>query len=166
MLANTAESPITQTSPGKPSITVPSKRRKFFGYLLVAIVAAAVYLGCIVSPPSLMDDVDAVEAQIARNMITSGDWVTERIDGVPFLEKGPLVYWCIAASFKVFGVHDWAARIPLALAAIALALLTTAFGTWAFGRKVGRYAGICIATCVGLFLFTRVQYVGLSSRAR
>jgi hypothetical protein len=104
-----------------------------------------------------MDDVDAVEAQIAHNMITSGDWVTERIDGVPFLEKGPLVYWCIAGSFEVFGVHDWAARIPLALASIALALLTAAFGTWAFGRRVGRYAGICIATCVGLFLFTRVQ---------
>jgi 4-amino-4-deoxy-L-arabinose transferase-like glycosyltransferase len=120
------------------------------------LVAAAVYLGCILSPPSLMDDVDATQAQIARNMVTSGDWVTARLDGVPFLEKGPLIYWCIAALFKFFGAHDWLARIPVALASIGLAWLTAAFGVWAFGRKVGLYAGLIIGTCVGLFLFTRV----------
>ena len=126
-------------------------------YLLaVLLVASAVYLGCIISPPSLMDDVDAVQAQIARNMLTSGDWVTARLDGVPYLEKAPLVYWVIAGSYKVFGVHDWAARIPIALSAIALALLTAAFGSWAFGRARGLYAGLCIGTCVGLFLFTRI----------
>ena len=58
-----------------------------------------VYLGCIVSPPSLMDDVDAVQAQIARNMLTSGDWVTARLDGVAYLEKAPLIYWTIAVSY-------------------------------------------------------------------
>ena len=42
-----------------------------------------------VSPPSLMDDVDAVQAQIARNMLTSGDWVTAHIDGIAYLEKAP-----------------------------------------------------------------------------
>ena len=45
---------------------------------IVLLFAAAVYLGCVVSPPSLMDDVDAVQAQIARNMLSSGDWVTAR----------------------------------------------------------------------------------------
>ncbi len=68
-----------------------------------------------------MDDVDAVQAQIARNMLSSGDWVTARLDGVPYLEKAPLIYWLIADLYKIFGVHDWAARIPVALASIALA---------------------------------------------
>ena len=81
-------------------------------YLTVLVVAGAIYLGCIVSPPSLMDDVDAVQAQIARNMLTSGDWVTARLDGVAYLEKAPLVYWIIAIFYKIFGVYDWAARIP------------------------------------------------------
>ena len=58
-----------------------------------ALSRRAIYLGCIVSPPSLMDDVDAVQAQIARNMLTSGDWVTARLDGVAYLEKAPLIYW-------------------------------------------------------------------------
>jgi 4-amino-4-deoxy-L-arabinose transferase-like glycosyltransferase len=56
-----------------------------------------------ISPPSLMDDVDAVQAQIARNMLASGDWVTARLDGVPYLEKAPLIYWLIALSYKIFG---------------------------------------------------------------
>jgi 4-amino-4-deoxy-L-arabinose transferase-like glycosyltransferase len=125
-------------------------------YLVVLLFAALIYLGCMVSPPSLMDDVDAVQAQIARNMLASGDWVTARLDGVAYLEKAPLVYWIIAISYKIFGVHDWAARIPIALSVLALAWLTAAFATWAFGRRVGLYAGLCMATCVGLFLFTRI----------
>lgn len=125
-------------------------------YAIVLLFAAVVYLGCIISPPSLMDDVDAVQAQIGRNMLASGDWVTARLDGVVFLDKAPLVYWLIAGSYKVFGVHDWAARIPIAVSAIALCLLTAAFGVWAFGKCAGFYAGLCMSTCIGLFLFTRI----------
>ena len=125
--------------------------------LAVILFAAAVYIGCMISPPSLMDDVDAVQAQIARNMLTSGDWVTARLDGVVYMEKAPLIYWMMAVSYKIFGVHDWSARIPVVLASISLAWITAAFGMWAFGRLAGFYAGLCISTCVGLFLFTRIQ---------
>jgi Dolichyl-phosphate-mannose-protein mannosyltransferase len=103
-----------------------------------------------------MDDVDAVQAQISHNMLSSGDWVTARLDGVAYLEKAPLVYWLMAGSYRILGVHDWAARLPMALSVIALCLLTSAFGVWAFGRKAGLYTGLCIATCAGLFLFTRI----------
>lgn len=130
--------------------------RRFHFYLMVLIAAAAVYAGCMISPPSLRDGEDAVQAQIARNMLTSGDWVTARLDGIPCLEKSPLIYWLIAESFKTFGATDWAARIPIVLAAIALAWLTTAFGMWAFDSRAGLYAGLCISTCFGLFLFTRI----------
>jgi 4-amino-4-deoxy-L-arabinose transferase-like glycosyltransferase len=133
-----------------------SDRRHFHYYLAVLLLAGAVYLGCIISPPSLMDDVDAVQAQIARSMLVSGDWVTARLDGVAYLEKSPLLYWAIAGTYEVFGVHDWAARIPVALAAMGLAWLTAAFGMWAFGWRAGFYAGMIVATCIGLFLFTRV----------
>ena len=103
-----------------------------------------------------MDDVDAVQAQIARNMLQSGDWVTARLDGVAYLEKSPLKYWMIAVSFMIFGVHDWAARIPLALATVLLCWVTARFGAWAFGWRAGRRAGLVLATSVGVFLFTRV----------
>lgn len=126
-------------------------------YLVVAAFAAAIFLGCIFSPPSLMDDVDSVQSQVARSMLTSHDWVTARIDGVAYLEKAPMNYWMMAASYLIFGPHDWAARLPHALSAIALALLTTWFALWAFGRMAAFYAGLCITTCIGLFLFTRIQ---------
>src|SRR6185503_14289688 len=67
--------------------------------LVVLVFAAIIFLGCAVSPPGLMDDVDAVQAQIARNMLDSGDWVTARLDGVAYLEKAPLPYWMIALSY-------------------------------------------------------------------
>jgi 4-amino-4-deoxy-L-arabinose transferase-like glycosyltransferase len=131
--------------------------RRWFLLLLVFLFAAAIYLGCVLSPPSLMDDVDAVQAQIAKTMLASGDWVTARLDGVLYLEKAPLIYWLMAIFYKIFGVADWVARLPVALASIALALLSSVFGMWAFGRRAGFFAGLCMSTCVGLFLFTRIQ---------
>src|SRR5262249_6048852 len=107
------------------------------------------------SPPSLMDDVDAVNAQIARTMLESGDWITARIDGVLYLEKSPLHYWLMAASYSLFGVHDWAARLPGALGSIGLMWVTAARARWGFGWHAGFYAGLAVGTSVGLFLFTR-----------
>ncbi|MGH9742594.1 MAG: ArnT family glycosyltransferase, partial [Candidatus Acidiferrum sp.] len=125
-------------------------------YLVVLLLAGAIYIGCIFSPPSLMDDVDAMQAQLSRNMLVSGDWVTAHLDGIPYLEKPPLMYWSIAGSYKIFGVHDWSARIPIVLSVLGLCWITAAFGIWAFGKRAGLYAGMCLATCVGMFLFTRI----------
>lgn len=118
--------------------------------------AAIIFFGCIVSRPSLMDDVDAVHGQMARNMLDSGDWTIAHLDGVPYIEKAPLVYWLIAFAYRVFGIHDWVARIPIALAAVLLCWITARYGRWAFGRRAGFYAGLSLATCAGLFLFTRI----------
>jgi len=128
--------------------------------LIVVLIAALVFLLSVISPPALMDDVDSVQAQIARNMLTSGDWVTAHLDGVAYLEKSPLKYWMIAVSYMIFGIHDWAARLPIAFSAIALCWLTAHIGSWAFRKPddkyAGFYSGLVLATCVGLFLFTRI----------
>ncbi len=108
-----------------------------------------------------MDDVDAVQAQIAHNMVQSGDWVTARLDGVKYLEKSPMKYWMMAVSFEVFGVHDWSARIPIYLSTILLCWLVARIAGWAFqaeamGSDAGLYAGLALATSIGLWLFTRI----------
>lgn len=144
----------------RPVVDVPMpasmlRPRSHYEIALV-IVAVIVFFGCIVSPPGLMDDVDAVHGQIARNMVESGDWVIAHLDGVPYMEKAPLPYWLIAICYMVFGVHDWVARIPTALAAVLLCFATARYGAWAFGRRAGFYAGLALATSVGLFLFTRI----------
>jgi 4-amino-4-deoxy-L-arabinose transferase-like glycosyltransferase len=123
---------------------------------IVVVAACLVFLVSVASPPRLMDDVDSVQAQVARHMLESGDWVTAHLDGVAYLEKAPLNYWMIAVSYRIFGVHDWAARVPLALAVVLLCWLTYRFGRWAFDETAGLYAGIALSTSVGLFLFTRI----------
>lgn len=113
----------------------------------------------VISPPALMNDVDSVTAQIARTMVETGDWVTPRLNGVAYFEKPALRFWIVAASYLVFGVHDWAARIPMALSAVLVCWLVQGMGRWAFPqatRDVGTLAGIILATSVGLFLFTRI----------
>lgn len=125
--------------------------------LAVVAIAALIFLGFLFHAPALSDDVDSAHAAIARTMLQSGDWVTAHLDGVKYLDKSPLLYWTMATSYAIFGVHDWAARLPVALGAILLCWITARFGFWAFGDRAGFYAGLVVATCAGLFLFTRVQ---------
>jgi 4-amino-4-deoxy-L-arabinose transferase-like glycosyltransferase len=129
---------------------------KRFRVGLALLFAALIYLPAVLAPPHLMDDVDGVQAQIARNMLDSGDWVSARLDGVLYLEKSPLKYWMMACSYAVFGVHDWAARLPVFLSILAMAWLVFAMGRWAFSEEAGFYASLAISTCIGLFLFTRI----------
>lgn len=124
--------------------------------LIVVLVAGLIFGAGATSPPSLMDDVDAVQAQIARNMLDSGDWVTARLNGVAYLEKAPLKYWMMAAAMAVFGPQDWAARIPIVLSAVALCWLVVRMGAWAFSPVAGLLAGLVLATSAGLWLFTRI----------
>ncbi len=116
------------------------ERPNQYRLLIVLALAALIYLPALTAPPHLMDDVDAVQAQIARNMLDSGDWVTARLDGVPYLEKAPLPYWLMAGSYSLFGVHDWAARLPVLLSILALCALLVYMGRWAFSREAGFYA--------------------------
>ena len=126
------------------------------GWLVLAVSGIA-FLGTVSSPPALLDDVDAAYAQVARSMLESGDWVTARLNGVVYFDKPPGQVWAMALSFSAFGVHDWAARVPAALAAMALCWLAWCVARWAFGPQAGILAGVGLATCCGLFLFTRVR---------
>src|SRR3989454_45692 len=158
-----SDDPVSVDEEVEDSIAVDAARVRSFAIrnslkpdLIVVLIAAAIFLGCAFSPPHLMDDVDAVQAQIARNMLQSGDWVTARLSGIAYLEKSPLNYWMIATSFSLFGVHDWAGRLPLVLAVVLLCWVTVQFGRWAFGTEAGFYSGLVLSTCIGLFLFTRI----------
>ncbi|MDR3734816.1 MAG: glycosyltransferase family 39 protein [Acidobacteriaceae bacterium] len=106
------------------------------------------------SPP-LMDDADSVHAEVAREMVLRHDWVTLYANGIRYLEKAPVLYWSMAASFKLFGPYDWAARLPLALGMLALIFAVYNFGRRAFSERAGFYAAMILATTAGCFLYTR-----------
>jgi 4-amino-4-deoxy-L-arabinose transferase-like glycosyltransferase len=134
---------------------LPAAVRIHAATLLVLLFAACIYIPTLFSP-HLMDDTDAVNAQIPRNMLDSGDWVTARLDGVAFLEKSPLLYWMIATSYSFLGETDWAARVPVVLSILSIVWLIRRMGRWAFGEDAGTYSALMFSTCVGLFLFTRI----------
>jgi 4-amino-4-deoxy-L-arabinose transferase-like glycosyltransferase len=122
---------------------------------LALLFAAVIYLTSLISPPRLMDDFDAAQAQMARNMVDSGDWVTPRLNGVADFEKPAGEYWLIAASYRIFGVHDWAARIPTSLAAMLICWLVAGAARRSIGPDAGLYTGLALSTSLGLWLFTR-----------
>jgi 4-amino-4-deoxy-L-arabinose transferase-like glycosyltransferase len=113
--------------------------------------------------PGLLDDVDSVYIEIAREMLRRHDFVTPYINGIRFFDKPPLMYWMAAGSMHLFGIHDWAARIPLALAVLALLLTVYALGIRLFSEvspaanpdRGGFYAALAVATSVGPYLYTR-----------
>ncbi len=96
-------------------------------------------------------------------MLRRHDFVTPYINGVRFFDKPPLMYWMASSSMAVFGIKDWAARLPLALAVLALLLATYALGSRLFATispasnpdRGGLYAALAMATAIGPYLYTR-----------
>ena len=111
---------------------------------------------CALFTPPLLDDADATHAQAARAMAITGDLVTLKVDGIRYLEKAPLPYWLVAASFRLFGFNTFAAHLPQALAVLLLMLLGHRWANQAFGARTGFYTGLGLLTSAGVFLFTRV----------
>jgi 4-amino-4-deoxy-L-arabinose transferase-like glycosyltransferase len=110
----------------------------------------------LITPP-LLDDADSVHAEVAREMLLRHDWVTLYANSIRYLEKAPLLYWSMAASFKLFGVHTAAARLPLAFTVLALTLIIEAFARRAFAStRAGLYAGLILLSSFGIFIFTRI----------
>ncbi|HEX6493979.1 MAG TPA: glycosyltransferase family 39 protein [Acidobacteriaceae bacterium] len=107
--------------------------------------------------PPLLDDADSVHAEVAREMVARHDWTTLYANGIRYLEKAPLLYWSMAASFRCFGVHTWSARLPLALYTLALLLVIFALGRRCFPDVLaGFYSALVLMTSFGLFIFTRI----------
>jgi hypothetical protein len=88
-------------------------------------------------------------------MAESGDWVTPYVNGVRFLEKPPLLYWLTAASFKAFGINEFALRLPTALAVIALVWVVMLIARRVADARTAFIAGLSTAFSTGTYIFTR-----------
>jgi len=105
--------------------------------------------------PALLDDADTVHAEAAREMVLRHDWITLYANGVRYLEKAPLMYWGVAASFRLFGVSEWSARLPLVIGMLALLLATYFLAKRTSGERAGFYAALALGTAVGPYIYTR-----------
>ena len=130
-------------------------RHHAVSYVVLALVFLAVYGGSLFSP-ALLDDADSTHAEVAREMFVTGDYVTLHVNGVRYLEKAPLPYWIVALSYRLFGVNEFATRLPMALAVMLLGMLGFCWARRAFGERAGIYGALFVYTSAGVFLFTRI----------
>jgi len=152
-LPNQPAEPIAQRTP-------PRWDPRSIGLIVLAWLV--LHIGCLFTP-GLLDDVDSVYLEIAREMLQRRDFVTPYIDGIRFFDKPPLMYWLAAGSMHLFGAHDWAGRLPLALLTLALLLATYALGLHLFRGispaahpdRAALYSTLALATCIGPYLYTR-----------
>ena len=100
------------------------------------------------------------EAEIAREMYVSGDWVVPRLNGVPFLEKPPLTHWGAAAVFHVLGgsSEEWC-RVPEPFWGFLMTLACFWLGSMLFGRRIGLAAAFVLATSQEFVLHTHTLLV-------
>ncbi|MEI9981642.1 MAG: phospholipid carrier-dependent glycosyltransferase [Edaphobacter sp.] len=125
--------------------------------LILFALWLALYASFALFTPPLLDDADSVHAEVSREMLLRHDYVTLYANGIRYLEKAPLLYWSMAASFRLFGIHTAAARLPLALTVLALTLLLEAFARRALAStRAGFYAGLLLLSSFGIFIFTRI----------
>ena len=153
---NVPEAP-RDPQPGAPSsqASVPdSSFRRHRSIWIITLVWGMIYFAGMFTP-ALLDDVDSVHAEAAREMLYRHDWVTLYTNGIRYLEKAPIMYWTIATSYRLFGVSDWSTRLPLMLGVLGLLLATYKLGQYAYGEEGGLYAAVALATSIGPYIFTR-----------
>lgn len=119
--------------------------------LLLLLVTALLLLGSGTLP--LVGPDEPRYVRVAVEMQRSGDWVTPRLQGRPWLEKPVLFYWLAGLSMRAFGEHAWAARLPIYAAGVALVGLTALLGARLFGTGAGLHAGFVLGTSLLFFVY-------------
>ncbi|MGH8012029.1 MAG: ArnT family glycosyltransferase, partial [Candidatus Binataceae bacterium] len=94
---------------------------------------------------------EARYAEIAREMLATHNFIVPHLNYVDYVEKPPLLYWLTAASMRLFGLNEFAARLPDAIAAMAGLIATFFFTLKAFDRRRALMAGVILATS-GLYV--------------
>ena len=123
--------------------------------LLLVIAVVGLWFGTLGSRHLANPD-EGRYAEIAREMVVSGDWVTPRLNGFKYFEKPPLQYWATAMAYRLFGEHEWTARLWTALTGMLSALAIFYAGGRLFGREAGFYAALVLLSS---FLFVLAGHI-------
>lgn len=136
----------------------PSWRREA---LLLALAFGLLYFFRLGSYP-FSDPDEGRNAEIAREMLASGDGVTPRLNGVNYFEKPPLVYWAMALSEKILGLNEWAVRAVPALFAVWGVVLTYTAGRRLFGREAGLASAVVLGTSLLWFAIGHIPILDMA----
>ncbi|PYI99483.1 MAG: hypothetical protein DMF00_10905 [Verrucomicrobia bacterium] len=153
MTASARTLTVEETLLEPPALPPPPTRHALFA-ILVALTAL-LHLGTIGSG-DLYSETEGQYAGAAREMVETHQWLLPTNDGIPRLQKPPLLYWLIIISFKLFGINGAAARLPIAIAIVASVALTFLIGEKLTDYWRGFMAGLIYLSFCGTFLLGRI----------
>jgi 4-amino-4-deoxy-L-arabinose transferase-like glycosyltransferase len=122
-------------------------------FLSIAVVVALFYQ---LGGAALFEPDEGRNAEKAREILVLGDWITPHENFHPVLDKPIFFYWLIAIAYKLFGVSEWAARLPSALAAVGCLALVYHFALIRWGRWPALWSALILLTSVEFFLLARI----------
>jgi dolichol-phosphate mannosyltransferase len=112
------------------------------GLALVLVIAALLFFTQLKA--SLLEPQETRYAEIPREMLAEGRFLTPVLEGQPYFDKPPLFYWCVMACYALFGVHDWSARLTPALAGVLTAGVAYLWGRRALGPRAGLFGALVL----------------------
>lgn len=118
------------------------------------ILACLIYLPGL-GRPALFEPDEGRYAEIGREMLISGDYITPRDDWVRYFEKPPLVYWTTAGMIRLMGPHEFGVRLPVALSTVGEIVVIMLLGEEMFGAAAGMWAALCLGLSPLVFAFGR-----------
>jgi 4-amino-4-deoxy-L-arabinose transferase-like glycosyltransferase len=137
--------------PGEEATTEPLRWRSLL--LLLAIPGVLLY-GCLWF--HLFEPDEGRYAEIPREMLARGDWIVPYLQGEPYLDKPPLLYWLVMGCYRLFGIHAWAARLVPALAIHGCILLTYLFGRRLLGERAAFWGALLLSMAPGFVTMGRL----------
>lgn len=105
--------------------------------------------------PALLEPDEGRNAEVAREVLALDDWVTPHYDFIPYLDKPMSFYWLVAGAYRIFGVSEFSARLPSALAALGCLLLAYAMARTSLGAEASPWSGLVLATSPAFMAFSR-----------
>ena len=141
-------------SPGPPD-PVNSHSGPRFGDICLLFIAGAVLFTFQLGMRNLWAPDEGRYAEIGREMLATGDWLTPRLDYAFYFEKPPLVYWLTGFFIRVFGPEEWAVRLPSVVGALLGIVSTYLLGCQIRNRKVGLTAALVLASSPLYFILAR-----------
>ncbi|HXU44122.1 MAG TPA: glycosyltransferase family 39 protein, partial [Thermoanaerobaculia bacterium] len=124
----------------------PSQPRTWILDFFLLAAGVALLLGPHLGRRALWEPDEGRYAEIPREMVESGDYLTPRINGIKYFEKPPLAYWAAAGAIRIAGPSETAVRTPLALFALLGCAAVYAAGRRLFGRRAGLWAAAVLLT--------------------
>ncbi|HEV2245464.1 MAG TPA: glycosyltransferase family 39 protein [Terriglobia bacterium] len=148
-MSGQSTSNLIEASPANTTGGFPAR------HVVVLLVVAGCMFFAGIGRLALIEPDEGRNAEVAREMLARGDWITPHFNNFSYLDKPPVFFWEVASSFKVAGLSEASARFPSALAALLTVFLGWLLARRMFEKSTALYAGVVLSTSPLVVIFAR-----------